>query len=507
MSSTDRDDLPGEWAMAPLSKVALVTQGQSPPGSTYNTNGEGLPFFQGKAEFGDISPTATKWCTGPKKVAEPGDVLISIRAPVGPTNLADGKCCIGRGLAGIRGYGGMPSRYLLYYLRYTVSELARLGTGTTFKAISGAQLRNHLVVVPPLPEQQRIVGAIETEFTKLDAAVTGLERVQANLKRYRASVLKAAVEGWLVPTEAELAGQEGRDYEPAKVLLNRILAERRRRWEETELARLKAKGKAPTDDRWKAKDKEPLAPRTEELPNLPDGWCWATLDQLLVRPLANGRSVRTAAQGFPVLRLTALKGDRIDLKERKVGEWTAEQAESYRVERGDFLVSRGNGSINLVGRGGLVDSEPDPVAYPDTLIRVRVNTEGYEPRLFAIVWNSLTVRSQVERKAKTTAGIHKVNQHDLVSCVIPLPPKAEQSRLLEEIEKQFSIASDVEHAVPGALSHCGGLRRSILAWAFAGKLVDQDPSDEPAGVLLSRIREQREREGSTKKARGRRRQR
>ena len=130
-------------------------------------------------------------------------------------------------------------------------------------------------------EQQRVVEAIDSYLTRLDDAVASLERVQAKLKAYRASVLKAAVEGRLVPTEASLARAEKRDYEPAEVLLARILKERRRRWEEAELAKLKAAGKTPKDDKWKAKYQEPVAPDTSTLPELPEGWCWATVDQLL----------------------------------------------------------------------------------------------------------------------------------------------------------------------------------------------------------------------------------
>jgi type I restriction enzyme, S subunit len=272
--------LPAGWEVSALSEVATVIQGQSPPGSTYNIDDKGLPFFQGKAEFTDLSPVASKWCTEPNKIAEPGDVLISVRAPVGPTNLANVTCCIGRGLAAIRPAGGIPTKFLLYYLRYSESDLAGKGIGTTFSAITGDDLREHRVVVPPLAEQSRIVATIETQLTRLDAAVAALERVRANLKRYRASVLKAAVEGRLVPTEAELARKEERDYEPASVLLDSILAERRRRWEESELARMKAAGKPPKEDGWKSKYKEPAAPDTSTLPQLPEGWCWATLDAL-----------------------------------------------------------------------------------------------------------------------------------------------------------------------------------------------------------------------------------
>lgn len=118
------------------------------------------------------------------------------------------------------------------------------------------------IPVPPQQEQRRIVAEIEKQFTRLDAAVVALKRVRANLKRYRASVLKVACEGRLVPTEAELARAEGRDYEPADRLLARILEERRATWEADQLARMQAAGKAPEDDRWKAGYEEPATPNT-----------------------------------------------------------------------------------------------------------------------------------------------------------------------------------------------------------------------------------------------------
>ncbi|MBK6767732.1 MAG: hypothetical protein IPG72_01595 [Ardenticatenales bacterium] len=121
------------------------------------------------------------------------------------------------------------------------------------------------------PEQHRIVAALESHLSRLDAALAALTRAHRNLARYRASVLHAAVTGRLVPTEAELARAERRGYEPASALLTRILAERRRRWEEAELAKMVAAGKAPKDDRWKGRYVEPGGAETEGLGELPEG--------------------------------------------------------------------------------------------------------------------------------------------------------------------------------------------------------------------------------------------
>jgi type I restriction enzyme S subunit len=181
--------------------VCEIIQGQSPPGDTYNTVGEGTAFFQGKAEFGDLYPTPVKWCSKPTKIAQRDDVLISIRAPVGPTNLCPSEACIGRGLAAIRPLQGMPPKYVLYAMRNSVEALIAQATGSTFEAVSGKDLRAHRIPVAPLPEQRRIVAEIEKQFTRLEAGIAALRQVQANLKRYRAAVLKAACDGQLVPGE------------------------------------------------------------------------------------------------------------------------------------------------------------------------------------------------------------------------------------------------------------------------------------------------------------------
>jgi len=143
-------DLPEGWVHAKLPDITTIHMGQSPPGTTYNESAEGLPFFQGKADFGPLSPVPRVWCTRPLRVAEPGDVLISVRAPVGPTNLADERCIIGRGLAAIRPEPPIQSKYVLYALRLQEARLAELGTGSTFTAITRGHLENVEIDLPPL---------------------------------------------------------------------------------------------------------------------------------------------------------------------------------------------------------------------------------------------------------------------------------------------------------------------------------------------------------------------
>jgi len=144
-----------------LSEVAKIIMGQSPPSSTYNVDGNGLPFFQGKADFGEIYPRPRVYCSEPIRIAEPGDVLITVRAPVGPTNLNPERSCIGRGLSAIRVGTNIERNYLFYFLRYYEPELAKAGTGSTFAAISREGLETIKLPLPPLPEQQRIAAILQ----------------------------------------------------------------------------------------------------------------------------------------------------------------------------------------------------------------------------------------------------------------------------------------------------------------------------------------------------------
>lgn len=172
------NELPPGWEWARVDELCEVTLGQSPPGSSYNDIGQGLPFLQGKAEFGATYPSIRKWTTRPKKHAAAGSVLVSVRAPVGPTNLAPVDCSIGRGLAALKPREPIAAGFVLWAMRASEKRLVEQASGSTFDAITGARLREHRIPVPPLAEQQRIVGAIEEHFSRLDAVETALSAAQ-----------------------------------------------------------------------------------------------------------------------------------------------------------------------------------------------------------------------------------------------------------------------------------------------------------------------------------------
>jgi len=154
-------NLPKGWEEKELGDVCELVMGQSPPSNTYNEQKKGLPFFQGKAEFGEIYPSPIKWCSEPVKIAQPRDTLMSVRAPVGAVNLSNIECCIGRGLAAIRPGNKMDYKFLYYFLKKNEAYISSLGQGSTFTAIGKNILAKIRIDIPPLPAQRKIVAILE----------------------------------------------------------------------------------------------------------------------------------------------------------------------------------------------------------------------------------------------------------------------------------------------------------------------------------------------------------
>jgi len=197
-------DLPNGWEIMRLDEIADVVMGQSPPGSSYNENGEGRPFFQGKTEFGEVHPTVRKYTTAGTKFAKAGDILMSVRAPVGPTNIADIDCVIGRGLAAIRAKTVVSQNYLRWSLKHLEIDIQSKGTGTTFDAITGETLRGTLIALPPIPEQHRIVEILEDHLSRLDASVAIADAMEKQSSSLRRSLLQAAFTGQLTKEVASV---------------------------------------------------------------------------------------------------------------------------------------------------------------------------------------------------------------------------------------------------------------------------------------------------------------
>jgi type I restriction enzyme S subunit len=346
---------------------------------------------------------------------------------------------------------GVNGKWLFYAVQYSLRDIVKGNRGSVIRFIRIGDIVNCPLLVPPLDEQRRIVAEIEKQFTRLDAGVAALQRVQLKLKRYRASVLKSACDGRLVPTESELARAESRDYESAKVLLQRILTERREKWN------------------GRGKYKEPAAPDIANLPELPNGWVWAKLEQL-----AWSSSYGTSAKcsynnsGSPVLRIPNIAGGRIDLSDVKFAGAKESIKDGNELTPGDLLIIRTNGSRNLIGRSAVVQQEfAQPTNYASYLIRFRLIPE---PNLFtwiATIWDSGFLRTWIEQRAATSAGQHNISMTVLNDLPIPLPPAVEQKRIVQEVDRRLSVIHELELTVEINSRRAMQLRQAILKKSFS----------------------------------------
>lgn len=392
--------------------------------------------------------------------------------------------------------------YCLVQTDSFVDAMCGVVQGALYPAVRPRDIDGFKFRLPPRVEQTRIVQKLEELLSDLDAGVAELKAAQRKLVQYRQSLLKAAVEGALTADWRAGRAQSGEPQETGAALLQRILTERRIRWETRQLAKFAEQGKTPPKD-WKAKYPEPVAPDSNDLPPLPGGWLWTSVDQLSPDDLANGRSVPGAEVGARVLRLTSVKSGCIDLDECKIGRWSESEAKPFAVVKGDLLIVRGNGSLSLVGRAGLVPEVHEQVAYPDTMIRLRVIDSVVRTEWIGLLWDADVTRSHLERRARTSAGIYKISQPDIVSVRLPMPPVSEQDEILKLFAQNDEAMQSIEAMLEHALNQSAAQRKNILKAAFAGQLVPQDPNDEPASALLERIRAERAAEGEVKKPRER----
>ena len=380
---------------------------------------------------------------------------------------------------------GVVPHFLAYYMRLNAFRdflsANASGVGGSLMRVRGNTFSDYPVPLAPLAEQRRIVAEIETQFTRLDASVAALRRAQANLKRYRASVLKAACEGRLVPAEAELARSEGREYEPAAVLLERILSERRARWESQEKRR--------------GKYKEPSAPDPSALLELPEGWAWAAVEQLSeIQGGIQKQPKRAPANNpYPFLRVANVLRGSLDLDEVHQIELFHGELDKLRLIPGDLLIVEGNGSPSQIGRMAIWKGDIEDCVHQNHIIRARL-VDGLSSEYAETYWNSPTGASEVSKVASSTSGLYTLSVSKVSVLPIPLPPLAEQRRIVAEVERRHSVIQQTEATVEANLARTERLRQSILKQAFSGRLVPQDPDDEPASALLERIRAEREAE-------------
>ena len=453
--------IPGTWELVPLKDLGQWSGGGTPSKAKpeYWEKGK-IPWVSPKdmktERIVDSEDHITKAAVeeSTAKLISAGSVLIVTRSgilshtlPVAVTTV---PVTVNQDLKALTPKEGVLPEYVAWALRSFARDILNTCSkqGTTVNSIETAALHRFEIPVAPLDQQKHIVAEIEKQFSRLDEAVANLKRVKANLKRYKAAVLKAAVEGRLVETEAELARKEGRSYETGEQLLQRILETRRGQW--------KGKGKY----------KEPTAPDITNLPELPEGWVWANVDELA--EVVRGASPRPAGDpkyfGGPIPwitvgPITAAEGAFLRAVPESVTELGKEN--SRYIEPGTLLLTNSGATLGvpkITLIGGCIN---DGVA---ALLEVEGPLKMY-------LLHHLSSLTESLRRINQGAAQPNLNTSIIRAILIPLPPSSEQDRIVTEIDRRLSLVREVESQIEANSLRSDRLRQSILAEAFSGRLL------------------------------------
>jgi type I restriction enzyme S subunit len=309
--------------------------------------------------------------------------------------------------------------------------------------------------VPDLDKQREIVAEIEKQFSRLDEAVANLQRVKANLKRYKASVLKAAVEGRLVETEASIAQREGRSYETGEQLLQRILEERRAKWN------------------GKGKYVEPDSTNVTNLSELPEGWTWASAVQACERVVdCHNKTAPYTSTGIPLIRTTNIKDGQLLLEDTRYVDQPTYEFWSRRCppEPGDVLFTR----EAPMGEAGIIPSRVKLCLGQRTML-MRPSLAISGPFLLAALLSPV-VKDLIDRVA-VGSGVKHLRVGDVDRLPVPLPPANEQLRIVSEVDRHVSIIREVEAEVDCNLLRADGLRQSVLTKIFTNPRAETNELD------------------------------
>ncbi len=408
----------------------------------------------------------------PRTIVGTGDLVMSVRGSIGKVGIIDDALCgaqVSPNCIRISLFANQcSSKWVFFYLRFAAvqAQVQGLTSATTIQTIKAGLLAKVAIPLPPLLEQRRIIAKIEELLTKLDAGVGALNKVKAQLRRYRQAVLREAFQGKLTERWREAHRHE---IEAASALLKRI------------------------EDRRKKEGKPALPQPTvkSDLPELPEGWVLTTVGQI-TQMMQYGTSEKATDDtcGIPVIRMGNIQDGTLVFDGLKFYPRNWPQLEDFVLNDGDVLFNRTN-SAELVGKTAVYKKPHQQAVFASYLIRLRLYENAYRPELLSFFINSVYGRGYIASVASQQVGQANVNSTKLSMMPIPLIPILEQHKMVDEIERCLTVSREVEEVVGQSLQKAERLRQSILKIAFEGKLVPQDPSDEPAEKLLERIREEK----------------
>lgn len=474
-----------DWERFRLADVAVVQNGAPYASSLFNGHGEGMPLLR----IRDVQSSSTEaFYVGDytdSEVVAPGDLVIGMDGDfkhalwAGPPALLNQRVCRVRFIS-----DAVNPRFVFHLLGGYLDAVNEATPSVTVKHLSAKTVEDLLLPLPPRLEQDRIVGAMDALLAQIESGVSDVLVAQRALSEMRTSVLSAAVGGRL------LSAQE-RDTDDGTKLLREVLAARKMRWEEAAEEAFAAKGKTPASDSWKSRYPEPLVPTPLPGMQLPDGWTWATLDQLATR-VQYGSSAKTTgdAGGVPVLRMGNIHLGQLRLDDLKFLPTDHGEFPSLLLEDGDLLFNRTN-SPELVGKSAVWRSQFPKASFASYLIRVSL-LDGVVPEYISIFLTSTYGRQWVRSVVSQQVGQANVNGSKLRALTVPFPTTAIQHAIVVAAEGAAAAVRETHDDCAGALEAAHAIRIGVLRRAVRGELVGQDLSDEPASQLLARIMDEAE---------------
>ncbi|WP_440030508.1 restriction endonuclease subunit S, partial [Chromobacterium amazonense] len=365
---------------------------------------------------------------------------------------------------------GSPE-YWFYQLKAV--DLANLNKATAIPGINRNDAYELEVLVPPHSEQKRIADKLDSVLARVDACRERLARVQPLLKRFRQSVLAAATSGRL--TE-DWRAERAPDYKSGAPISDGDLVDQAVNGQQ-----------ASTPSATSAAGIEPASVSS----NLTE-WRNVRLKDV-ISEMRNGLSPKPSETppGAKILRISAVRSGRIDFNDHRFLEVGDKERIQYSVSKGDLLFTRYNGSLDFVGVCALVRELVEGFVYPDKLIRVKVDESVASAAFVELAFGAPEIRIQIENFVKSSAGQKGISGGDLKSVEFSLPPLVEQHEIVRRVETLFAFADRLEARLAAAQGAADKLTPALLAKAFRGELVPQDPNDEPAAELLKRLAAQR----------------